>query len=487
MKIKWFNSIQSKLVLTLICTILFLLCFSLGLNTVFLPSYYEENQVNKLINIYFDIRQENITNLDKICMDNNLTIYKLDVSDDQNTLYPNYPENLTDEEFKNIENLILTYYISEKEDVIDILKTEKEYIICKMLDPTIQSEYLDLFSRYDDKIIYIRINLEDIDNTVEIANTFLLYVTFLSMFEGSIIMLLISSKFTKPILNLAEITSNMSKLKFDKKYEDNREDEIGILGNSVNLLSERLEENIKELKNANLQLEKDIREKEQIDEMRKTFISDISHEFKTPIALIQGYAEGLQYSIADEESKNFYCETIIEESQKMNSLVKRLLNLNQIEFGYKEINLKEMDIKEVIDEKLKTMNILFDQNNIKIKTDLNSQIVEMDEELLDEILNNLLSNAIHHISNDKILEITMEELNNEIKIKIFNTGQLIAEDNLDKIWIKFYKEDKARTREYGGSGLGLSIVKAILNSVNQECGCINRENGVEFWFTLHKK
>lgn len=486
-KIKWINSIKARLILTLICIVLFILCFSLGLNMVFLENYYEESRVQKLIEVYENIRYEKYDNLSKIESDNNITIYKLIVSSDKNSLYLDYPSNLSKEEFQNIEDTIKEYYLTEKKDLVSIKYKTDSYIVCKMFDPIIQSNYLDLFARYDNSIIYIRLNMENISEIVNTANTFLLYISFLAMFEGAILMTLVSNKFTKPILKLSKIANNMANLNFKETYDEIREDEVGVLGDSMNKLSNNLQETISNLEKANQQLAKDLKEKEKIDEMRKTFVSDVSHELKTPIALIQGYAEGLKYSIADDESRDFYCQTIIEESEKMNDLVKKITSLSQIEYGYTKVELEKFDIKEIIEYKLHTMQLLLEQNNIKLNTHLYSQIVEMDLSLLDEILNNYLSNAINHISGNKILNISFENYSNDkIKISIFNTGENIPENELENLWIKFYKVDKSRTREYGGSGIGLSIVKAILDNVNQEYGVLNKENGVEFWFTLKK-
>lgn len=486
-KIKWINSIKARLILTLICIVLFILCFSLGLNMVFLENYYEESRVQKLIEVYENIRYEKYDNLSKIESDNNITIYKLIVSSDKNSLYLDYPSNLSKEEFQNIEDTIKEYYLTEKKDLVSIKYKTDSYIVCKMFDPIIQSNYLDLFARYDNSIIYIRLNMENISEIVNTANTFLLYISFLAMFEGAILMTLVSNKFTKPILKLSKIANNMANLNFKETYDEIREDEVGVLGDSMNKLSNNLQETISNLEKANKQLVEDLKEKEKIDEMQKTFVSDVSHELKTPIALIQGYAEGLKYSIADDESRDFYCQTIIEESEKMNDLVKKITSLSQIEYGYTKVELEKFDIKEIIEYKLHSMQLLLEQNNIKLNTHLYSQIVEMDLSLLDEILNNYLSNAINHISGNKILNISFENYSNDkIKISIFNTGENIPENELENLWIKFYKVDKSRTREYGGSGIGLSIVKAILDNVNQEYGVLNKENGVEFWFTLKK-
>lgn len=485
-KIKWINSIQARLVLTLLTTILLILCFSLGLNIVFSQSFYEVSRINKLVDLYEMLRKEEPENLEKLSCDNNVTIYKLDVSEDNTTLYMNYPNDLSDREFKNLEDIIKEYYINGKTDLVSVVTKTDTYIICKMLDPILESNYLDLFARYDDKIIYIRLNLENIADIVETTNTLLIYISFLAMFEGCILMIIVSNRFTKPILSLSKIANNMASLKFDEKYLEEREDEIGILGTSMNFLSQNLQDTICNLEKANHQLAEDLKEKEKIDEMRKSFISDVSHELKTPIALIQGYAEGLKYSIADKESMEFYCNTIIEESEKMSIMVKKLTSLTQIEHGYAKSNPVVLDIMEAIKNKVQTMKFMFEENHIEVEEQLFSQDVLMDKFLLDEILNNYLSNAIHHIDGEHKINISMKNNNDNIKISIFNTGKNIPEEELENIWIKFYKVDKARTREYGGSGIGLSIVKAIMDNMHQNCGCYNCEEGVVFWFTLPK-
>lgn len=487
-KIKWINSIQARLILTLLTTILFILCFSLGLNIVFSQSFYENSRISKLISLYEMLRyEEEPANLEKLSCDNNVTIYKLDVSEDNTTLSMNFPDDLSEREFKNLEDIIKEYYINGKTDLVSVITKTDTYVICKMLDPILESNYLDLFARYDDNIIYIRLNLENITDIVETTNTLLIYISFLAMFEGCILMIIVSNRFTKPILNLSKIANNMASLKFDEKYLENREDEIGLLGTSINFLSQNLQDTIQNLEKANHQLEEDLKEKEKIDEMRKSFISDVSHELKTPIALIQGYAEGLKFSVADEESRGFYCDTIIDESEKMSQMVKKLTSLSQIEYGYTKSNPIILDIKEVIENKLQAMKFLFEEHSINVEKRLTSQDVYMDEFLLDEILNNYLSNAIHHIDGEHKIKVFTENKKNYVKISIFNNGKNIPEEELENIWIKFYKIDKARTREYGGSGIGLSIVKAIIDSIHQNCGCYNKEDGVVFWFTLPKQ
>ena len=278
----------------------------------------------------------------------------------------------------------------------------------------------------------------------------------------------------------------MADLDFDAKYTSGGQNEIGQLGEHFNQMSETLERTISELKTANNQLQNDIEEKIQIDEMRKEFLSNVSHELKTPIALIQGYAEGLKECINDDaESRDFYCEVIMDEAAKMNNMVKKLLTLNHLESGKDAIIFERFDLTKLVRTVVHSAELLADQKGAKILfEETESHYVWADEFKTEEVVTNFVSNAINHVDFDKVIEIKMKKENGKVHTSVFNSGVPIPEADIDKIWIKFYKVDKARTREYGGSGIGLSIVKAIMDSMHQKFGVKNYDNGVEFWFEL---
>ena len=308
----------------------------------------------------------------------------------------------------------------------------------------------------------------------------------ISLGVDRLLMIVVSYSFAKPILKIADIANQMANLDFDVRYPVHTKDEIGLLGHSINALSDKLENTILELKSANNELQKDIQNKIQIDEMRKEFLSNVSHELKTPIALIQGYAEGLQDNINDDqESREFYCEVIIDEANKMNKMVKKLLTLNQIEFGSDQVHFERFDIVQVLRSSVNSATLLAEQKDAEIlfyETD--PVYVWADEYMIEEVITNYISNAVNHVDGERVIRVTMERRGDVERISVFNTGKTIPEEDLDKIWIKFYKVDKARTRAYGGNGIGLSIVKAIMDSMNQKCGVINHEIGVEFWFDI---
>ena len=368
-----------------------------------------------------------------------------------------------------------------------ILEQEDGYTIQKIKDSKTRTEYMEMVGFLNGgQVCYIRTPLENIRESVQIANRFLLYVGLGGVVICSIIIWLVTRKITGPILELAHISERMTKLDFDAKYEGDSGNEIAVLGENINVLSETLYRTIKELKNANNELQKDIEKKVEIDEMRKEFLANVSHELKTPIALIQGYAEGLKEGVSDDaESREYYCEVIMDEAAKMNNMVKKLMTLNQMESGSDMVDMERFDIVTLICNYVNSAGLLAKQNGILVKMEQYDSIyVWGDEFKTEEVFANYFSNAVNHCTGEKIIDIRISRIENKVRIQVFNTGENIPVESLPYIWEKFYKVDKARTREYGGSGVGLSIVKAIMESMNQEYGVENYSNGVGFWFEL---
>ena len=343
-----------------------------------------------------------------------------------------------------------------------------------------------------DYTVIISTPMESIQISARLSGQFTMYVGLILIICGAVAMYLYSRQFTRPIEDMAKAANQMSHLDFDVKVPTGSDDELGRLGASINELSSKLEFTISELKTANNELQKDIEQKVQIDEMRKEFLSHVSHELKTPIALIQGYSEGLKDNILDdEESKEFYCDVIADEAKKMNRMVQKLLTLNQIEFGNDEPEMERFDINELIASVADANAIRAGQKNMSIVFDNRNEhnFVWADEYKTEEVLTNYISNALNHCDGKRAIEVRTEksEDGGTITVTVYNSGKNIADEDLERIWEKFYKTDKARTREYGGNGIGLSIVKAIMEGMNQQYGVQNFDNGVEFWFTLDRK
>lgn len=374
----------------------------------------------------------------------------------------------------------------------DILYQSDKYTVQKVYDSRLLDDYIELWGTLDNgNFILIRTPIQGIKDNVHISNTFITYIGIVTLIIGIIAAFVLSSYISKPIKQLSNIAERMSELDFDIKYDGKDKGEIGLLGKSMNNMSQKLEENISQLKTANLELQRDIDKKEKLEKMRTDFLSNVSHELKTPIALIQGYAEGLKEGITDDpESMDFYCSVIMDEAAKMNNMVKRLLTLNQIEFGEDELVMERFDINELVKSVVNANELRATQKNLSITYDIldTPLYVWADEYKVEEVVTNYLSNAINHCCNENIIKIKVGYIDKDnVRVSVFNTGNNIPEADIEHIWEKFYKVDKARTREYGGNGIGLSIVKAIVESMGKTCGVNNLSDGVEFWFDLDCK
>lgn len=367
------------------------------------------------------------------------------------------------------------------------LRGERSYIVEEHQDDRMKTGYYDLTGYLGNGyMIVIRTSMDAINNSAEFTNRTFLYFSISIMLVAAVVISAISWYFTKPIHDMAIVARRMSNLDFNARVKVKSRDEIGELGDSMNRLSVKLESTISELKTANNELHHDIENKIQVDEMRKEFLSHVSHELKTPIALIQGYAEGLKESInEDPESQEFYCDVIMDEANRMNDMVKKLLSLNELEFGQSQVQMGRFDIVELIRNICNTSDILLEEKEVLLEIPPEEPVyVWADEFLIEEVVSNYVTNAIHYVSQGGRIAIRLIPFDRELQVVVFNTGNQIPEEELDKLWIKFYKVDKARTREYGGSGIGLSIVAAAMEAHGKAYGVRNVPDGVEFYFNL---
>ena len=288
----------------------------------------------------------------------------------------------------------------------------KGYFVTQLKDQASGQNGIYLFGFTDnDYLIAMRVSIEGIRASADISSRFMIYIGMIGIILGSLIIFIFASSFTKPIKNMASVANRMANLDFDAKVEVTQDDELGELGNSMNQLSEKLESTIADLKSANLELKKDIEKKEKIDDMRKEFLSHVSHELKTPIALIQGYAEGLKENITDDESKDFYCEVIADEAKKMNAMVKKLLTLNQIEFGNNQLSMQRFDVCQMIQNKINSSQILFKKKNNKVIFEEQGPVYAWaDELMIEEVFSNYLSNALNHVYENGTIRIWFERM-----------------------------------------------------------------------------
>ncbi|WP_051541723.1 sensor histidine kinase [Clostridium lundense] len=402
------KSIRSKLFIF----ITFLLIFFSALLWIVNSVYFEQYYINKKKSILI----QNVKNLasmykgnilyiqDELDRTANITGSNIDIINKKGQLIYNSSRRMLEERdiINNVEpkerpkpplNAPLDINVVDK-------YPQREYIFETRKDIKLKIDFFAFVTKLNNEdILTIRVPLVSIRESVDIANKFVVITGIIIIILESAGAYMFSRKFTQPILELNSIAPNMAKFDFSKKCNISGKDEIGQLGQSVNYLSDELCKAITELNIKNQQLEKDIEKERKIDEMRKEFISSVSHELRTPLALIQGYSEGLISNVAEnEEDRKFYCGVIMDETNKMNKLVKDLLNLSQIESGYFQIEKSEFNLISLIEDVLNKYKSIFMEKNINMQYEIEERcIVYGDRERIEQVLINYVNNAINHV------------------------------------------------------------------------------------------
>ena len=493
---KAIKSVRVKLFLTLSLVILLIIVFLILVNNFVFGQFYlysktkELKLVYKTVNEYYD-NQENINlsaQLERMAIKNNFDIL---IRNDQDVnVYTSNKDFFS--ALGQMNEMTSRFEDSTNQEI----EENENYTIKKMQDNKNGITYVLLSAILDNGYqLYVRVPITSIEESVNISNNFLYLMAGITILVAAVIVSYVSRKFTDPILELNDIAKKMSNLDFSHKYKvRNVDDEINDLGKSINAMSDKLEKTIKQLRSTNSELERDIEEKSKLDEMRKSFISDVSHELKTPIALIQGYSEGLLENVTqDDENRKFYAEVILDESNKMDKLVKQLLELMKLEYGKREFNDTTFDIVEVEKEVIRKSKVMIEEKNAEVRVIPDEEImVFADDFYIEQVITNYLTNAIKHVkevNGEKYIKIdnAINLEKNKVRVTVFNTGDNIPEEHLDNIWKRFYKIDQSRNRADGGTGIGLSFVKAIMTNYGNDYGVVNKENGVEFYFDLNLK
>ena len=482
-------SIKKQMIAIFIGLLVCMVAVLLFINMTFLEPYYIHNKESSFQEMYEELGQ---VVEDQSYSDEKATSALLREAERNNMSFL-IVDRATGNKYTNVHNedlllnQLLGYVINQAQKSGKMLESTDQYQMLQAQDPWNETEYLVMWGNFEDGSQFLmRSPLESMRESAAISNRFLIYIGCILICVAGVLVWYFSKKLTEPILELAALSDQMANLNFEAKYTGGGPNEIGELGANFNRMSDRLERTISELKKANNSLLKDIEQKEKIEEMRQEFLGNVSHELKTPIALIQGYAEGLKDGVSDDpESREFYCDVIMDEAMKMNQMVKNLLTLNQLEFGDEDVEFERFDLAALVRGVLQSMEILASQDSLQVEFRQEEPVyVWADEFKTEQVIRNYVSNAFHHASGEKVIEVKIVVEGKKARTSVFNTGTPIPEEDISHIWEKFYKVDKAHTREYGGNGIGLSIVKAIMESFHQQYGVKNYDNGVEFWFEL---
>lgn len=359
--------------------------------------------------------------------------------------------------------------------------------ITRQNESGISTQLIGVYKTKDQQIIMTQIPLEAIETTLEAIRRFLFMVSGVFLIISIFIANYISNRIAKPLIELSQKTKKLTTFNFSENFETTRNDEIGDLFRDIQLLSLTLQEKIQALENSNVLLKNEMTTKDILIDQRKTFIANISHELKTPLALIQAYSEGLiDGTFSNQDDADYYLKVILDETKHMDHLIKDLIDLMQLELKGKEVKREEESLRNLIKKTLDPFKETFDQRNTILKEEILDVELMVDSSQMVMALRNLVSNAIDHVSDKGLVLIKSQIEDDALRINIFNTGEGIPSEELEEIWQAFYKVDKSRSRQFGGSGIGLSIVKEVFENHGFKYGVKNLRNGVSFYFYIPK-
>ncbi|HBF4428475.1 HAMP domain-containing sensor histidine kinase [Clostridioides difficile] len=327
-------------------------------------------------------------------------------------------------------------------------------------------------------LLYLVVEEFSINSKFEFWIWFIILVIFIMSID-----FLLGKFISEPITSINKSAKSMSQLDFSNPCTVNTNDEFGELSRSLNTMSTNLQQALSDLESANIQLEKDVNKERMLLEQRKELVDTISHEMKTPLGIIRAYTEGLMDEV-DEEKKKNYMNVIIEETDRMNNMIVSLLDLSALEAGVSKLNPERFDFIEFVETVAGRLLIDIPDANFYFTYDLPEYevFVVADKMRMEQVVENLVINAKKHVVYNGNLDLSITCENGLLLFEIYNDGRFIEQDEISKIWSKFYRS--VQSQRTGGSGLGLAIVSQILTMQGLEYGVNNRDRGVEFYFMI---
>ena len=422
------------------------------INNVFLERIYSYDKKNALVNMYyslygaaasgtlksddFDIELLTSTNKDGI------GVIVMDTESRTVKSYAQDPDTMEQRMWDNLLDIDSSKY--RKQEQLDCPVAGQT--LQRILDERTNTEFLEMWGILPDGSFYLlRTPLESIVNSTRIANSFLLRVGIAASVIGAIAAFFLARRIIRPIEKLNDISKRMRELDFSAKYEGKDRTEIAELGENMNELSAALKQTISDLKTANYKLTQDIEERNRLDSVQREFISGVTHELKTPIALIRGYAEGLEDDVLeDPESRAYYVSVIQDEASKMNSMVQKMLELSHIEFGQENVRFEQLDISEMIRDVIEPSLAMEESEGITVEYPEEDQVFKVwsDPFLIEQVFQNYFSNARHYClekSGRKKIEIHCLRNEESIRVTVFNTGDQIPEESIPRLWDRFIR------------------------------------------------
>lgn len=327
------------------------------------------------------------------------------------------------------------------------------------------------------------ISLQPIDEAMGVIRDY--YVYYLLLAVGFILLLsfFYSRMIARPLIHMNDIAQRMANLDFAAVSDVKSHDEIGSLSASLNSLSHNLNHSLGELTRLNEQLQDDIEKERRQEEKRREFVASISHELKTPLGIIKSYAEGIKDGI-NTGKQDHYLDVIIDEIEKMDDLVIEMLDLSRLESANIKLHPACFDLDALVEDCYEKFKVLIEENGLHFFFKKELHLVWGDPRRIEQVVGNLLSNAVRYSDYGAAINVRIVREEGKVFTYIENTGAHIDELDFPRIWERFYRVEKSRSRARGGTGLGLLIVRNIMELHQCEYGVRNTEVGVEFHFAL---
>ncbi|MDP5275591.1 sensor histidine kinase [Chengkuizengella axinellae] len=337
------------------------------------------------------------------------------------------------------------------------------------------------------KYIFTMHSLQPVNEAVDVMKDYYIYAAFVFLILIFMMSMYYSRIISKPLIKINKVATKMSNLNFTEELKIKSDDEIGSLSRSINKLSSKLHETITNLQMANQKLQEDIERERKLEKMRKEFVSGISHELKTPLSIIQSYAEGIKDGVSIDKS-DYYTDIIIQESNKMNGLISDMLELSRLESGFYHLNIEKFSMSDLVNEIQNKLQLNIGDKKLEMINNIELDcVVYADRKKMEQVISNFYSNAIRYTPEGLQIHVHLKKEKGHVLFSIENQGVTLPEDEINKIWDRFYRIEGSRNKETGGTGLGLSIVKNILELHHAQFGVQNTEKGVSFYFIIKEK
>lgn len=458
------SNLRTKIWMYLIIFSASILLFLWLFQIIFLKTYYREfrlnkleNSVKKVLNSFHDSNYEDL--LDDISLEDEICI---EVVNNNMTKYLSviYNKGCMGAE-TSIEN---SYY---KKDFINSNLSKKVYTL---INPRFKNKTIIYGIKLDDSnYAFVSASLEPIDTTITVLKNQFIYVTMLVIILSLIVSYFVSRKISSGVIKINREAKKLSKGNFDVKFDTDQP--------------------ILELSELAKTLEYTKDELSKTENLRRELLANVSHDLKTPLTMIKAYAEMVRdVTYKDDTKRTKDLNIIIEETDRLNVLVNDILELSKIQSGTQKLTTEQFDLEKFVKNIIKRYDIMSENKKYKFKVSINKNIiVSADRKRIEQVMYNLINNAINYTGDDKKIIISALELENTVRIEVKDTGKGIDKEELENIWDKYYKIDKTHSREQVGSGVGLSIVKNILINHNCNYGVESiKGNGTIFYFELPK-